>query len=314
MAKRGRPRGSRSASSSRPRPSTSTSTTTPSQAETSGSNRTTSSKKRSRDEDQSGSQASKRLRSNEGPEVENAPALEPRVKRFSHKTIQKSWKILNEASRASISEIINSAIPVVLASVQVRSTDKREEAQEQLNKLVRAINRRMIKVLIPPRSKMPHAFDREKLMSANAQLEAQLIPDVEQAAHLKKQVQTEMRLLQEDEARLRHFEHASKAVEAKNRALQQGKLHPKLTEEPHSERVAIDDDFIKEHLNAETVSAEPYTDDADDELQQLVTNLRAHLSQIEKRTAPLDKVSQGIATADEQLLRLATELGIELDV
>ncbi|CAG8589845.1 11650_t:CDS:2 [Funneliformis caledonium] len=219
---------------------------------------------------------------------------------ISQNTNDIHWKSLSPKTRQHIHDLILSSVPVVLNSI--RGTKRKDNLQELLNKLITKIDEKLETLQVPKTSKNSN-FDYTKLHSQNRALELTLAQELEQIS------QMEMQLEHEKLQSLAIFRSDKKAVDSRNKMLQRNKLHPLLKEEVE-DLVEIDEELIKFHFKPSLRDKSSCLYD-DDQLCEIEKSLSLHLRSIEKNTQTIDDLVNEIDEAENSLLQLMKNAGLD---
>ncbi|CAG8555600.1 9573_t:CDS:2 [Funneliformis mosseae] len=197
---------------------------------------------------------------------------------ISQNTNDIHWKSLSPKTRQHIHDLILSSVPIdeKLETLQVPKTSKNSN------------------------------FDYTKLHSQNRALELTLAQELEQIS------QMEMQLEHEKLQSLAIFRSDKKAVDSRNKMLQRNKLHPLLKEEVE-DLVEIDEELIKFHFkpSLRDKSSCLYDPEKDDQLCEIEKSLSLHLRSIEKNTQTIDDLVNEIDEAENSLLQLMKNAGLD---
>ncbi|RHZ78741.1 hypothetical protein Glove_156g56 [Diversispora epigaea] len=201
-------------------------------------------------------------------------------------------------------DIMKNSIPVVLNDI--RSERKKMEVQDLLDELVSRIDKSLSTISVPE-----IFVDYDKIQAQNQALEKSLNYELEYINQKETELEYISSLLKDDKKFLTKLKSDRKAVESRNKKLQQSKLHPLLKKE-YKELVEIDDELIKQHLRSiKDPSSCLWNFKEDDEFCEIRDSINLHLQSIGKNTKPLDRLFDEIYDAEINLIEMMRKAGLK---
>ncbi|CAG8584107.1 890_t:CDS:2, partial [Diversispora eburnea] len=167
----------------------------------------------------------------------------------------------------------------------IRSERKKAEVQDLLDELVSRIEKSLSTISVPE-----IFVDYDKIQAQNRAL--------------KKSLDYELEYINQKEKELECISSDRKAVESRNKKLQQSKEYKELVE--------IDDELIKQHLRPiKDPSSCLWNFMEDDEFCEIRDSINLHLQSIGKNIKPLDRLSDEIYNAEINLIEMMRKVGLK---
>lgn len=223
--------------------------------------------------------------------------LERRVKHVSEAAVRKKWRKLPSLSHTASREIISSAKEQSRGRRGKAKIDLATEdcVEEVANRLIE----RLPRVPFPPSTEELY-FDHEANLHRLGTIEEQLSANIHSLNLLRAQIAKDEQRLKQDEAEVEHLESSLRSNEIYRR--EQGKtLHP-LAQNIGVHRGTLDLLFLdtKMDKDEEPSIAQLFEDD---ELRQVLHQLRNHLDSMQSNTS-------GVRQIEEIIQHMASELDI----
>ncbi|KAK9377467.1 CENP-Q, a CENPA-CAD centromere complex subunit-domain-containing protein [Lipomyces chichibuensis] len=208
--------------------------------------------------------------------------LRPVVRKVSQSVIQNDWMQLSDTAREEIMKVMKSVSFAVYNSVT--GEEKKKEAQELVQSVLKKMERRLRRLPVPPKTK-DRSFQYEKILELNASLEADLATDLQQISEIEAEIAAEQNELEKDRGYLQTLKHNAKSQELL-RASQKKKLNKLLKDV--SNIMPTNDDAESINL-VDTSTTDPQIT-TDNDLRNLILRLGSHLTSINNNIAGLEEV------------------------
>ncbi|OQE31452.1 hypothetical protein PENSTE_c001G00047 [Penicillium steckii] len=243
----------------------------------------------------------KRKRTTENEDSENSSKryahLKPQVRRVPEKTIKTKWTTLPEPVQEKVRGLFHALErPVIMRN---KNEQKRIEAQNAVQAVVRNLERRLPRMPFPPISKDSN-FDFESALNEHQSLEANLSVMSDSINLLKSEIAKEQALLASEKTALHEMDKNAKRADAE-RKRQMKKEHPVLRQldnpdeaqdGPSSEFTLVDGKNNPMDLNEW---------DDDPEIQTLMKQLHGHLQSMESNITPLTGLREALTRSQAAL-------------
>ncbi|KAK9457694.1 CENP-Q, a CENPA-CAD centromere complex subunit-domain-containing protein [Dipodascopsis uninucleata] len=202
------------------------------------------------------------------------------VHKISCDVIQREWGTLSESACENIIDLMYLVTLAVYNSIQ--SEQRKKQAQEVITDAIEKIRRRLRKLPVPPTANEKN-FDYEGVLETNAQLERDLVTDLESISQLEQEIKKERKLYDKDKEYFKELEHNARAQE-NLRNSQKKKLNKLLRDVTNLQENSGDDSetigFVESHSMI----------DSDSSLNSLTSRLSQHLYSISSNISSVEEI------------------------
>ncbi|CAN6601988.1 hypothetical protein TRVA0_002S00474 [Trichomonascus vanleenenianus] len=191
----------------------------------------------------------------------------------------KSWPQISDLGRDEITRILSeSLLPVVS---EIAGEPKKIGTQDMLNEFISSMQEDLAKVQVPPSTRESH-YNYAKLIQQHQQMEAALLPLVEQNAMLEAEITRETRDLESDQAYYEELKRNAKRqaqVDLGGTRLATSLISQATTPENHRDTVE-EIDYRPAVVKPADYNQDDDEQDNDADLTQLISTIATHSSKI----------------------------------
>ncbi|KAG2179253.1 hypothetical protein INT43_002103 [Umbelopsis isabellina] len=200
---------------------------------------------------------------------------------------KKKWTPLTSDARKHIQSLLNAAL---LSSYSAAPNQKpAPEVQHALNDVVRRIDRKLHRTLVPVSTK-EKTFDREQLTSQNAALQVAVMSEVEENMILQQQIETELNELQREEEELQRLRQKNRNAARSSDLFDVGEASQGRDDRIHDYAQALIkiNQTSKPSLHMAAQAEDDYVSDEDGPLERIRMSISGRLQDVDNQTAYMD--------------------------
>ncbi|KAJ2956615.1 hypothetical protein NQZ79_g7585 [Umbelopsis isabellina] len=211
---------------------------------------------------------------------------------------KKKWIPLTSDARKHIQTLLNAAL---LSSYSAVPNQKpAPEVQHALNDVVRRIDRKLHRTLVPVSTK-EKTFDREQLTSQNAALQVAVMSEVEENMILQQQIETELRIciiseLQREEEELQRLRQKNRNAARTSDLFEAANASQGRDDRIHDYAQALIkiNQTSKPSLHMAAQAEDDYVSDEDGPLERIRMSISGRLQDVDNQTAYMDDAAAQI--------------------